>query len=82
MFQSLFYALAGVIAGLALVFLVIFPLLTAYPIALGFGIFVTLSYTPTQIVVGVLALLIAGLLAGYVPARIVARQDILKAIWG
>lgn len=81
-FQSLFYALAGVITGFALVFAVIMPLLILYPIDLGFGITVTLVYTPTQIVVGILALLIAGLLAGYVPARLVARQDILKAIWG
>ncbi len=81
-FQSLFYAFSGVIVGFILVFSVILPLLTAYPIPLGFGIFVTLVYTPTQIVVGIVAFLVSGLLAGFVPARIVARQDILKAIWG
>ncbi len=81
-FQSLFYALAGVIAGCALVFAIIMPLLIVYPVPLGFGIFVTLTYTPTQIVAGIVALLLAGLLAGYIPARLVARQDILKAIWG
>jgi len=81
-FQSLFYAFAGVVAGLALVFALIVPLLIAYPVPLGFGIFVTLSYTPLQVAVGIMALIMAGLLAGYIPARIVARQDILKAIWG
>lgn len=81
-FQSLFYSLAGVAVGLILVFLVIFPLLNAYPIPLGFGIFITMIYTPTQIIVGILAFIVAGLLAGFIPARIVARQDILKAIWG
>lgn len=81
-FQSIFYALSGVTVGLILVFLIIYPLIQMYPIPLGFGIGITLLYTPTQIVVGILALVIAGLLAGFVPARIVARQDILKAIWG
>lgn len=81
-FQSVFYALSGVAVGLILVFVVMVPLLGAYPIPLGFGIFITLSYTSTQIIVGVLALLFAGLFAGFIPARLVARQDILKAIWG
>jgi putative ABC transport system permease protein len=81
-FQSIFYALSGVGVGLILVFGIIYPLIDAYPIPLGFGIGIRLIYSPTQIVVGILALVIAGLLAGFVPARIVARQDILKAIWG
>lgn len=80
-FQSLFYSLCGVIIGFFLVFVVLTPLLTRYPIDVDFG-FLSLVHNPVTIVWGTVSLILAGLLAGYIPSRIVARQAILDAIWG
>jgi putative ABC transport system permease protein len=79
--QALFYVLCGVCLGLLFVFGVLQPFLSVYPITLPFGPLV-LSFSVTLIVESVIGFLFAGLLAGYLPARLVARQDILKAIWG
>lgn len=80
-FQSLFYTLCGVIIGSIVVFTILTPLLAAYPIDVEFG-YLSLLHHPATIVGGIVSLIIAGLLAGYVPSRLVARQEILKAIWG
>ena len=80
-FQSFFYALCGVTVGAFFVFAILTPLLDAYPINVVFG-GLSLVHKTTTVVVGIISLFVAGLLAGYLPARIVARQDILKAIWG
>ncbi len=80
-FQSVFYALCGVAIGSFCVFLLLTPLLAAYPINVDFG-YLYLVHDPVTIVGGIISLLLAGLLAGYIPARLVAKQDILKAIWG
>jgi len=42
----------------------------------------TLSYNSAKIATSILSFFIAGYLAGQLPAWLVARQDILKAIWG
>jgi putative ABC transport system permease protein len=80
--QSLFYAICGITVGLFFVFLVLYPLLNAYPITMAVIFLVKLYYTPIMVIVAVGSLLAAGLLAGYLPARIVARRKILDAIWG
>ncbi len=80
-FQSLFYAVFGVIVGSVLVFLVITPYLGVHPIAMPFGD-AKLIYTTLNIFAAVASLIVAGILAGYVPAKIVAKENIIKAIWG
>jgi len=80
-FQSLFYATLGVIIGSIFVFAVLTPLMQRYPIDVDFGL-LSLFHKPSEVVVGTVSLIVAGLLAGYIPARIIAKQDILKAIWG
>ena len=79
--QALFYVFCGVALGLSIVFLIVEPLLHAFPIMLPFG--------PLQLAFGfnlaaesVTAFFIAGFFAGVIPSRIVARENILKAIWG
>jgi ABC-type antimicrobial peptide transport system permease subunit len=42
----------------------------------------TLYYTPAKIAVAISSFFIAGYLAGRIPAWMVAKQDIIKAIWG
>jgi ABC-type antimicrobial peptide transport system permease subunit len=51
------------------------------PITMPFGNAV-LVYTSFGIIINISSLIIAGILAGYIPAKIVAREDILKSIWG
>jgi ABC-type antimicrobial peptide transport system permease subunit len=59
------------------------PLLTAFPIPIIVGLMnLTLAYTPLGIAISILCFVVAGYLAGRIPARIVAKEDILKEIWG
>lgn len=81
MIQSLFYAILGVIVGLAIIFWIVIPFLVARPIPMPFGN-ASLVYTSIGIFINILSLIISGILAGLIPAKIVAREDILKSIWG
>ena len=80
-FQSLFYVLCGVAFGIFFVFAIMQPTLRAHPITLPFGP-LQLSFGTALVLESILSFLIAGFLAGYVPARLVTRENILKAIWG
>jgi putative ABC transport system permease protein len=79
--QSIFYSTLGIIGGLIVIFLIVIPLMAVKPITMPFGNAV-LVYTSFGIIINISSLIIAGILAGYVPAKIVAREDILKSIWG
>ncbi len=79
--QSMFYALCGIILGFILVFTFLKPYIAAHPINFPFsdGILVaTISGTVTR----ALILCIATLIAGYIPAKIVVRQNTLDSILG
>ena len=78
-FQSFFYATLGAMIGSAFVFFVLVPLLRTYPIRLSFGN-VELAYSTVRVAVSVASLLLAGIFAGFLPARIVAKEKILSAI--
>ncbi len=80
-FQALFYAAVGTILGCILVFGFLKPYFDAHPIDFPFsdGILVA-TVDGTLLRVGVL--FIATLIAGYLPARIVVRQNTLDAILG
>ncbi|MFA5747292.1 MAG: FtsX-like permease family protein [Candidatus Paceibacterota bacterium] len=80
-FQSLFYAVCGIIVGLVLLFGILSPAIREHPLRLPFGN-VYLVYTGWRVVISVISLLLAGFFGGLIPARIVARENILKAIWG
>lgn len=79
--QSLFYALAGILIGSLVLFLVLKPYIAAHPINFPFsdGILVATA-SGTLIRAGIL--FIATLIAGYIPAKIVVRQNTLDAILG
>lgn len=79
--QSLFYATWGVVVGLAIIFWAVVPFLTVRPIPMPFGN-ASLTYTSIGIFINILSLIISGILAGFIPAKIVARENILKSIWG
>jgi putative ABC transport system permease protein len=82
-FQSLFYTLCGVTLGAVTVFLILQPLLISHPVTLIEGLMnLILIYSPTRIFLSISSFVIAGYIAGRIPAWLVAKQDILKAIWG
>ncbi len=79
--QSLLYAVIGAAVGIIIVFAFLKPLFDVHPIDFPFsdGILVaTVSGTATRTII----LLIATIVAGYIPARIVIRQNTLSAILG
>lgn len=81
MIQSVFYAFSGALLGMIVVFTLLKPFFVAHPINFPFsdGILVaTLSGTLTR----TLVLMIATIIAGYIPARIVIKQNTLSAILG
>lgn len=79
--QSIFYSTLGIIGGLIVIYFVVIPIMAVKPINMPFGDAV-LVYTSLGIIINISSLIIAGILAGYIPAKIVAREDILKSIWG
>ncbi len=80
--QAVFYTLSGLLIGALITFLILKPLLVTYPIQLIGTLNLTLFYTTLKIVVSIAAFMAAGLLAGRIPAQMVAKKDILTAIWG
>ncbi|KUO52030.1 MAG: hypothetical protein APF76_02500 [Desulfitibacter sp. BRH_c19] len=80
-FQSLFYAICGSIIGTVLVFLLLVPLLKAYPVELPMGN-VGISLSVLRIILSIASIFLASILAGAVPSSRVARQDILQSIRG
>jgi len=80
-FQSLFYATSGIVIGGLLLFLVFKPYFALHPIdfPLSDGVLVA---NPLDTLFKSMLLLVATVVAGYLPARYVARQRILDSILG
>ncbi len=81
MYQACIYALGGILIGMLLIFIIIQPYFTAHPINFPFsdGILVA-TLSGTLLRAGIL--LIATIIAGYIPANIVIKQNTLSAILG
>ena len=75
------YALIGVTIGMFLVFAIIKPYFSAHPINFPFsdGILVA-TVSGTFLRAGIL--MVTTIIAGYIPARIVIKQNTLSAILG
>lgn len=80
-YQAVIYATLGIIIGIILTFFLIKPYFTQNPINFPFsdGILVA-TFSGTLLRGGIL--LIATIFAGFIPARIVIRQNTLSAILG
>ncbi len=81
MVQSIFYALAGSLIGIVVVFAFLKPLFVANPIDFPFSDGILVATVPGTLVRTVI-LLGATIVAGYIPARMVIRQNTLSAILG
>lgn len=79
--QSMFYVVCGVFVGMVFVFLFLSPFLAAHPIQLPFGPLIP-SFGTKLVLESIALFFVAGIFSGYVPSRLVAREEILKAIWG
>ncbi len=81
MFQSIFYAICGSTIGLVLVYVLLVPLFIAHPIDFPFsdGILVA-PFNQTMLRMGLLVL--ATVIAGYIPARMIVRKNTLDSILG
>ncbi len=80
-FQTLFYAISGILIGSLLIFSLIAPYLNDHPLSMPIGD-AGLSIERIRVIYSALSLLATGLAAGFFPAWRVTRQNILKAIWG
>lgn len=79
--QSIFYALLGIIVGMAFLYGFLVPFIDAHPIKFPFSDGILVAELPSTLIRAAL-LMLATLIAGYIPARIVAKQNTLDAILG
>jgi putative ABC transport system permease protein len=79
--QSMFYTLSGSILGYIVLMLFINPYFALRPLKFPIG-WVTLTVLTSTIFRGFLSLIGAALIGGIIPSWKVARQKILKLIWG
>jgi putative ABC transport system permease protein len=79
--QSIFYAVAGAIVGIVVLFGILKPYFAANPINFPFSDGILVATIPGTFI-RLVILLVATVVAGYIPARIVIRQNTLNAILG
>ncbi len=79
--QSFFYAFLGIGIGLVILYGFMVPFITAHPIKFPFSDGTLVAEVPNTMVRAAI-LMIATLIAGYIPARIVVKQNTLDAILG
>lgn len=79
--QSIFYAIAGSIIGMIIVFALLKPFFAENPINFPFSDGILVATIPGTFMKA-LILLISTMIAGYIPARLVIRQNTLSAILG
>lgn len=79
--QSIFYAIAGAGVGMIIVFGMLKPLFAAHPINFPFSDGILVATVPGTVLKAII-LLIATMIAGFIPARIVITQNTLNAILG
>jgi putative ABC transport system permease protein len=79
--QSVFYALIGVGIGLLILYGFLVPFIDAHPIKFPFSDGILVAEIPNTASRAIL-LTIATLIAGFIPARIVVKQNTLDAILG
>lgn len=81
MYQAFIYAALGIAIGMGLVFLLIKPYFDANPINFPFSDGILVATLSGTLLRG-LILLVTTVIAGYIPAKIVIKQNTLSAILG
>ena len=80
-FQAVFYALCGCIAGLMVMFAILVPYYTRHPLVFPMGD-VTLVIEQKNAITRGAGLIAAAMVAGFIPSWRAVRETILDAIWG
>jgi len=80
-FLSLFYVCAGILFGLVL-FLLLSFYLQMHPIVFYETMKISPVIDPGLLIQSILIMVAMSVIAGFIPAWFVTRQDILNAIWG
>jgi len=80
-FQSFFYAVAGSMIGLAVLYGLAQPIVAAHPINFPFSDGIIVAPLGESFF-KVLLLIIATVLAGYIPARMIVRRNTLDSVLG
>ena len=81
MYQAFIYASFGIVFGMLLIFFLIKPYFATHPINFPFSDGILVATLPTSFLrAGIL--LITTIIAGYIPARIVIKENTLNAILG
>jgi len=81
MFQALFYAVVGIGIGLAVIRFVLLPHFTSHPLPFPMGM-VSLLITKKELLTSIAGLILVSLIGGLIPSWRVARENIIRAIWG
>lgn len=79
--QALFYSVCGIGAGLLITYFTIVPYFQKNPLDFPMGP-VSLVATFQDHAINTLSLVLAAIIAGFIPAWQVTKEDIVKAIWG
>lgn len=79
--QAVFYAVLGVGAGLFSTYFVLIPYFASNPLDFPMGM-VSLSATATDLIFNSLSLVMAAVIAGFIPSWQTAKEDIIESVWG
>ena len=79
--QSVFYAVMGILLGMAILYGILIPFIDAHPINFPFSDGILVAEIPNTLIRAGL-LIVATIFAGYIPARLVVKQNTLDAILG
>jgi putative ABC transport system permease protein len=80
-FMALFYAVVGIGLGIAILEFGIKPYFISHPFKFPMGD-VTLQINQSDFITSIISMIIVSLIAGFIPSWRVARENIIKAIWG
>ena len=78
LFESLLFGVTGTVIGAGIVYVALFYL-SLNPILLPLGALVPVLYTETAIISAAI-LIVSSVIAGYLPARMASRQEVLETI--
>jgi len=81
MFQALFYAVVGIGVGLAVIRFILLPHFISHPLPFPVGM-VSLLITKKELLTSIAGLILVSLTGGLIPSWRIARENIIRAIWG
>jgi len=78
---ALFYAVTGIVVGIAVIEFVATPYFIAHPFNFPMGK-VSLLIVRSEFVTSIVSMIVVSIIAGFIPSWRVSRENIIKAIWG